>query len=129
MRLKYFMKPDSNIPPAYSYCEGEDTDSLYNADTCIDVPKQPSVNHVYNMDKKAWEINEEMYMADLRLKRNAELDRTDYLMNPDYPITEENITIIKTYRQALRDCPAIELIADRVLPACPSVCKKKVGNE
>jgi hypothetical protein len=75
------------------------------------------------MDKEEWVLNETYYMTDLRGRRNLELARVDKYLMPDYPITEENLAIVKTYRQDLRDCPNAELIADRVLPDCPEICK------
>ena len=39
----------------------------------------------------------------LKNKRNLILNETDKYMLSDYPITPENLEIIKTYRQALRD--------------------------
>jgi len=122
--IKYFMKPDSNTPPAYVYVEGEETDILCDKKTCIEVEKCPSQNHRYNMDKKAWELNETAYMSDLRSKRNLELERTDRYMTLDYPIPEENKAITRVYRQALRDCPNKELLTDRVMPECPEICKQ-----
>jgi len=120
--IKYYMRPDSNTPPAYSYCVGEDTDSLWNAETCIEVAKQPSCNHVYNMTSEEWELSEEYYMTDLRAKRDIELRRTDKYVLSDYPISAEDKTIVETYRTALRDCPNNELLADRVMPVCPEIC-------
>ena len=50
---------------------------------------------------------EEQLMAELaqqiRAKRNILLSQTDYLMMPDYPISEQYLAKIKTYRQELRD--------------------------
>jgi len=123
--IKYFIRPDSNEPPAYVYVEGKDTDVLWNAETCIEVEKCPSQNHRYNMDKKAWELNETAYMSDLRSKRNLELERTDRYMTLDYPTSEENKAIISGYRQVLRDCPNQELLTARVLPECPEACYKQ----
>lgn len=40
-----------------------------------------------------------------REKRDGLLAETDYLLMPDYPISEEAIAALKTYRQALRDVP------------------------
>jgi len=121
--IKYYMRPDSNEPPAYNYCVGEDTDSLWNAETCIEVNPQPSVNHVYDFDAEKWILSELFYMMDLRAKRNTELARTDKYVLTDYVITAENLVIVKTYRQALRECPDKELLADRVLPTCPEICE------
>ena len=39
----------------------------------------------------------------LKNQRNLILNETDKYMIPDYPITPENLIIIKEYRQALRD--------------------------
>ena len=39
----------------------------------------------------------------IRTKRNSLLSQTDYLLMPDYPISEEYREKIKTYRQELRD--------------------------
>ena len=39
----------------------------------------------------------------LKNKRNLILNETDKYMISDYPITPENLEIIKTYRQNLRD--------------------------
>lgn len=40
-----------------------------------------------------------------REKRDELLTETDYLLMPDYPISEEALAALKTYRQALRDVP------------------------
>ena len=39
----------------------------------------------------------------IRSKRNSLLAETDYLLMPDYPISEENLKKVKEYRQELRD--------------------------
>ena len=39
----------------------------------------------------------------LRNRRNIILNETDKYVLPDYPITPENLDIIKSYRQQLRD--------------------------
>ena len=44
----------------------------------------------------------------LREARNQRLGATDYLMMPDYPLTEEFKKALIAYRQALRDLPAQE---------------------
>lgn len=124
MVLKYYMRPDSNTPPIYAYVVGEDTDILWNAETCIEVDPQPTINHIYNMQTSSWELSETYYMADLRAKRNKEIARTDKYMFDDFPIESTDMPTVLTYRQALRDCPNQEAIEDRVLPVCPDVCKE-----
>ena len=121
--IKYFMRPDSNEPHAYSYVVGEDTDYLWDSETCIEVDPQPTINHIYNMISEAWELSEVAYMSDLRSKRDLELVRVDRYVLSDYPITEENRAILVVYRQALRDAPNQELLVNRVLPECPQVCQ------
>ncbi len=39
----------------------------------------------------------------LKCQRNLILTETDKYLIPDYPITPENLIIVKEYRQALRD--------------------------
>ena len=41
----------------------------------------------------------------IRAKRNSLLSQTDYLMMPDYPISDDKRKLIEEYRQALRDIP------------------------
>jgi hypothetical protein len=124
MTIKYYMRPDSNTPPMYSYHIGKDTDSSWNPTTCIEVTPQPTVNHVFNWNTMSWELSEAYYMADLRAKRNKEIARTDKYMFEDFPIESTDITTVMTYRQALRDCPNKALISDRILPDCPNICKE-----
>ena len=50
---------------------------------------------------------EEAFVS-LRNQRDKLLAETDYLLMPDYPITEEKLQVIKEYRQALRDLPSHE---------------------
>ena len=42
----------------------------------------------------------------LRFERDQKLRETDYLMIPDWPISDSKKTEWKTYRQNLRDLPA-----------------------
>lgn len=48
-------------------------------------------------------IPDEVLAFEIRDRRNDLLTETDYLMQPDYPISEETRTALKAYRQALRD--------------------------
>ena len=43
--------------------------------------------------------------ASARQKRDRLLAATDYLVTPDYPISDDRLAKIKTYRQALREIP------------------------
>lgn len=51
------------------------------------------------------EENAETRMKRLRLRRNRRLAATDYLVMPDYPLTDEQRERVAEYRQALRDLP------------------------
>jgi len=41
--------------------------------------------------------------SEIRSKRNSLLAETDYLLMPDYPISQEYLEKVKEYRQQLRD--------------------------
>ena len=43
--------------------------------------------------------------ASTRQKRDRLIATTDYLVTPDYPISDDRLAKVKTYRQALRDIP------------------------
>ena len=43
--------------------------------------------------------------ASARQKRDRLIAATDYLITPDYPISDDRLAKVKTYRQALRDIP------------------------
>ena len=53
--------------------------------------------------KGIFEGTKEWQLYYTRLIRNSFLELTDKYMMPDYPITPENLEIIKTYRQMLRE--------------------------
>ena len=46
--------------------------------------------------------------AEVRAKRDYLISQTDYLLQPDYPISAEDLEKVKAYRQALRDIPEQE---------------------
>nr|DAQ28525.1 MAG TPA: tail assembly chaperone [Caudoviricetes sp.] len=46
--------------------------------------------------------------TEVRAKRDYLLNKTDYLVSGDYPISAEDLAKIKAYRQALRDIPEQE---------------------
>lgn len=48
-------------------------------------------------------IPDEVLAFDIREKRNTLLAETDYLIQPDYPISDTAREAFKVYRQALRD--------------------------
>lgn len=44
----------------------------------------------------------------LRAERDRRLTATDYLLMPDYPLSEGQRTVLQSYRQSLRDLPSQE---------------------
>lgn len=55
----------------------------------------------------AFDVARHTHALDLvREDRNKKLADTDYLMQPDYPLTEEARAAWQAYRQALRDLPS-----------------------
>ena len=50
--------------------------------------------------------SEEARFERLRSERDQRLAATDYLLMPDYPLSDDQRTILQVYRQALRDLPA-----------------------
>lgn len=52
--------------------------------------------------------SEEARFERLRSGRDRRLAATDYLLMPDYPLSDDQRTILQIYRQALRDLPSQE---------------------
>lgn len=73
-------KPDGYLMP-------EEWDKAYPAP----VPVPPTEAELFQM---------------LRTKRDRRLAATDYLLMPDYPISDDQRAVVQAYRQALRDLPA-----------------------
>lgn len=53
--------------------------------------------------------------AEVRAKRDYLISQTDYLLQPDYPISAADLEKVKAYRQALRDIPEQEGFPDQVV--------------
>lgn len=61
----------------------------------------------------------------VRVKRDSLISQTDYLLTPDYPISAEDLELVKAYRQALRDVPQQEGFPfDVVWPELPALLKE-----
>lgn len=52
--------------------------------------------------------SEEARFERLRSERDQRLAATDYLLMPDYPLSDDQRTVLQLYRQALRDLPSLE---------------------
>jgi len=62
-------------------------------------------------------VREEMRKVNLIFTRNRLLAESDKYMLSDFPITPENLEIIKQYRQELRDFT----INDYIIPEKPNI--------
>lgn len=71
------------------------------------------------------EPTEEELARNVRCTRDDKLSETDYLVDSDYPISEENLAEVKVYRQALRDITEQEGFPKKVVwPDVPKfLCK------
>ena len=49
---------------------------------------------------------DEEYASEAREKRDRLLSETDFMLMPDYPLSESKRAAVAAYRQALRDVPA-----------------------
>lgn len=71
------------------------------------------------------ELSAEELATNIRMLRDAKLSATDYLVVPDYPISSEELQVVKEYRQALRDIPQQAGFPKAVeWPEEPTVLKK-----
>jgi hypothetical protein len=64
----------------------------------------------------------------VRQERDSRLAETDYLVMPDYPITDECRAEFVTYRQALRDVTNVEKPSDVVWPVKPTIVMKSSAS-
>lgn len=63
---------------------------------------------------------------DARSKRDYLISQTDYLLQPDYPISAEQLEEVKAYRQALRDVPEQDGFPEKIVwPEMPTVTALK----
>lgn len=65
--------------------------------------------------KKTEEQKLDELATEIRNKRNLLLTETDYLLMPDYPISEKNLEKVKEYRQQLRDITKQENFPETVV--------------
>lgn len=110
--------PDDETIPAEIHAEFDD---LY-AEVDAYAKKHPDM--VTNEEPLALSEEERLdtLASSVRTQRDSLLAQTDYLLMPDYPITEENLVEIKAYRQALRDVPEQEGFPENVIwPVVPAI--------
>jgi predicted ATP-dependent Lon-type protease len=84
----------------------------------------PKIITYNSTDEIPIEIRHEIIQAQqksIKMERNRLLLETDKYVLPDYPITPENLQLIKQYRQALRDFTS----NNYVLPEKPEIINNK----
>jgi hypothetical protein len=85
-------------------------------------PNEVLAEHIIEDVKEPYHDNN-WDLVYLRNTRNSLLQLTDKYLIPDYPITPENLEIIKAYRQELRDYinKNKEGILNGVIPEIPPI--------
>ena len=85
-------------------------------------PNEVLAEHIIEDVKEPYHDNN-WDLVYLRNTRNSLLQLTDKYLIPDYPITPENLEIIKLYRQELRDYinKNKEGILNGVIPEIPPI--------
>lgn len=88
-----------------------DGDILQAADWAFPDSEPVEFDVVRGLDGKLYKAGDEPaptkaeLLASLRAKRGQRIAATDYLLMPDYPLTDDAKAVVSTYRQALRDLP------------------------
>ena len=63
--------------------------------------------------------------ARLRTERDRRLAETDYLLMADYPLSENQRTVLQVYRQALRDLPSQSVFGNLSFYSYKKACGQK----
>lgn len=92
--MVYYVEVDTG-----EYCVG-DTLPLEGV---IEVTERPNYLYKWNDDIKLWELDKNLAMNEIRVKRNDLLVQTDWTQLLDVDLSEDKKTAWKLYRQALRD--------------------------
>lgn len=117
-RMGYF-DPQSNTPEGYAYVEIDSNEPFLNHKINLKT-KKPVFLDSYDPNAERW--------AKIRQVRDGLLAQTDYLMVPDYPVTDECRAAFVAYRQALRDITEVATPDDVVFPEQPEVVKKTTAS-
>ena len=76
------------------------------------------------------ELTDEQKAARIRAKRDSLINQSDFYVMPDYPSDPDSLTVVKTYRQALRDITKQETFPESVVyPDVPVVLLKGKQKE
>jgi hypothetical protein len=89
----------------------------------VDISRDDSGNVVIEVNQeKITKMNEDVHqfnLIQLRIKRDILLQKCDWVLVPDTPLSQEKIDEWKVYRQALRDLPTTA--EDPMNPVWPSI--------
>lgn len=66
-------------------------------------PERPSSYHFWNWSAKSWDVDTTELFNQIRHLRNQKLYASDWTQVADSPLSEEQKTAWRTYRQSLRD--------------------------
>lgn len=89
--------------------DGSHLPYTFNIDVDDDAPVFQAIKAAYDGGNIAVSdyvppvISDEQLAFEVRLERDKLLSDTDYLVQPDYPLSAENSEAVRAYRQALRD--------------------------
>tara|TARA_B110000858_G_scaffold181695_1_gene220371 strand:- start:638 stop:1111 length:474 start_codon:yes stop_codon:yes gene_type:complete len=89
-----------------------------------DLPTKPNVHASLNGTEWTWDSAR--LLVEIRQSRLNKLLQCDWAILPDSPLSDENKTLVQTYRTALRDLPAgldmstIDNISDVTWPTPPA---------
>jgi len=87
--------------------------------------RSESPNKVATWNGTAWTWNADEFVDLVRNERNSKLLESDWAVLPDSPLSESDVTDVKTYRTALRNftsttMPASGRMSDLTWPTPPS---------
>lgn len=92
-----------------------------------EIEKDAEGNRRFQIVKVPEPTTEEI-AAQVRAKRDALIAKTDFLMMPDYPLSDDEREMLKTYRQVLRDIPTQDGFPTNVYwPDIPASLFEKVA--
>lgn len=80
------------------------TDSVYGV-RAVDGPENCMANETYSEVFVSFTPTTDDLFSALRTARDTRLTATDKYLLPDYPISADDLALVKTYRAALRDLP------------------------
>lgn len=92
--MKYFKHPENN--DVYAYSVDGSQDSLINP-TLIPISEEDA-DKLRAIPQPKIELS-----VSARSRRDKLIAATDYMVMPDYPLSESELATTKQYRQALRD--------------------------